>query len=182
MKKEFLTGLGIADDVAEKITAEAGRDIEREKAKYADRDELKTQLETATKQIESFKAMKPDELQKQIADLSTKLKTQETDSAKKIAEMETSAKVKDYLSGKKFVNDLTRDAIASKLSTSLSGDDSKGKSLDEIFKGLVADQKNILADENTPTPPTVTPMGQVGANAKNGVEAAFAKLNPNLKL
>lgn len=167
MTKEFLTGLGLTEDVIAKIQEESGKDIEREKAKYADRDTLKQNLADATKELEAFKALKPEDMQKQITELSEKLKTQEADSAKRIAEMETQAKVKDYLSEKKFVNSITKDAIAGKLAEALNGDESKGKSLDDIFGGLIKDQKNILLDENKPAPPTVPNMAQTGAERKD---------------
>ena len=47
MKRDFLKELGIAEEAIDKIMAENGRDIEAAKAKYADYDDVKGQLETA---------------------------------------------------------------------------------------------------------------------------------------
>jgi hypothetical protein len=182
MKKDFLTGLKISDDVADQIMAENGKDIEREKSKYSDRDELKTQLAETKSQLEKLKAMKPEELNQKISDLTAQLTKTQQESAAKIAQMETTAKVKDYLAGKKFVNDITRDAIASKLAEALGSDESKGKSLDDLFTGLTKDQKNILVDDNAPKPPVQTAMSAAPQGAQDGVEAAFAKLNPTIKI
>ena len=182
MKKDFLTGLKISDDIADQIMAENGRDIEREKAKSADRDTIAKQLAETKAQLEKLQAMKPEELNQKISELTAQLTKTQTESAAKLAQMETTAKVKDYLAGKKFVNDLTRDAIASKLAETLGSDESKGKSLDDLFTGLTKDQKNILVDENAPKPPVQTAMSAAPQGAQDGVEAAFAKLNPTIKI
>ena len=55
MKREFLEGLKLDADIIDKIMAENGKDINREKAKYADYDDIKSQLEVANKTIEKFK-------------------------------------------------------------------------------------------------------------------------------
>ena len=55
MKREFLEGLKLEADVIDKIMAENGKDVNREKAKFADYDELKAQLEAANKTLDGFK-------------------------------------------------------------------------------------------------------------------------------
>ena len=130
MKRDFLEGLNLDADVIDKIMAENGKDVQREKAKYADYDDLKTQLEAANKTIEKFKDY--DQTKAEIEKYKADIEKLQKDSAAKIAAMERSAKVKDYLSGKKFVNDITRDAIAGKMSELLNADESKGKNLDAL--------------------------------------------------
>jgi phage minor structural protein GP20 len=179
MKREFLEGLKLEADVIDKIMAENGKDVNREKAKFADYDELKAQLEAANKTLDGFKdyeAVKAD-VEKYKAE-SERIK-KEADG--KIAALERSSKVKDFLSGKKFVNDLTREALASELSKQLESDAAKGKSLDELFDALTKDKENIFADDKKPTPPVVGSMTGTGAK-ETGVVAAFKNLNPNLKI
>lgn len=180
MKKDFLIGLGIAEDVAEKIMAENGKDITREQNKFADYDDTKSALKKAQDTISGFGDV--DSIKADVAKYKTEAETARKEAADKIAQLETTAKVKDYLSGKKFVNELTRDAIASKLAETLGSDESKGKSLDDLFTGLTKDQKNILVDENAPKPPVQTAMSAAPQGAQDGVEAAFAKLNPAIKI
>lgn len=48
--------------------------------------------------------------------------------------------VDTFLSGKHFVNDITRESITDKLVTALGSDDARGKSIDDLFTGLVTDQ------------------------------------------
>ena len=48
--------------------------------------------------------------------------------------------VDTFLSGKHFVNDITRESITDKLVTALGSDDARGKSIDDLFTGLVTDR------------------------------------------
>jgi Phage minor structural protein GP20. len=182
MKREFLEGLKLDADTIDRVMAENGKDIEREKTKNADRDDLKAQLDKANEALEKVKDFSPEQAKTEIEKYKSELETAKKESAAKIAQMETTARVTDYLSGKKFVNSLTHDAIASKMAESLSGDDSKGKSLDDIFGVLTKDQTNILADDRAPKPPVQGSMTDTSAKTADGVEAAFLKLNPNLKI
>lgn len=177
MKRDFLEGLNLDADVIDKIMAENGKDVQREKAKYADYDDIKTQLETANKTIEKFKDY--DETKAEIGKYKADIEKLQKDSAAKIAAMERSAKVKDYLSGKKFVNDITREAIASKMGEVLGADESKGKNLDDIFAEITKDKADILKDETQPTPPVVPPMsGKSGKSDDDAQARAVMGLPP----
>lgn len=172
MKREFLEGLKLEADVIDKIMAENGKDVNREKAKFADYDELKAQLEAANKTLEGFKdyeVVKAD-VEKYKAE-SERIKKEADE---KIAALERSSKVKDFLSGKKFVNDLTREALASELAKQLESDNAKGKSLDELFEALTKDKENIFADDKKPTPPVVASMGGTPTVKDDGRAAARA--------
>ena len=68
------------------------------------------------------------------------------------------AKIKDFTGNKKFVNDLTRDAINAQLEKALNDDANKGKSLDDLLKALTDGKTDIFKNDNAPTPPTVTTM------------------------
>lgn len=165
MKRDFLEGLKLDTDIIDKIMAENGKDINREKAKYADYDDLKLQLEKANQTIEKFKDY--DQTKAEVEKYKEENEKLQKEHAAKIAAMERSAKVKDYLSSKKFVNDITRDAIATKMGEVLGADESKGKNLDDIFTELTKDKTDILKDEIKATPPTVTSMGGKSGNSDN---------------
>jgi phage minor structural protein GP20 len=169
MKRDFLEGLNLDADVIDKIMAENGKDVQREKAKYADYDDIKAQLETANKTIEKVKDY--DETKAEIGKYKAEIEKLQKDSAAKIAAMERSAKVKDYLSGKKFVNDITREAIAAKMGEVLGADESKGKNLDDIFAEITKDKADILKDETQPTPPVVPPMSGKGGKSDDDAQA-----------
>ena len=176
MKREFLEGLKLEADVIDKIMAENGKDIEREKAKTAAAEtaakETQAQLEKANKTLEGFKDY--DQTKADIEKYKAEAETAKKEAAEKIASLERSAQVKDFLSGKKFVNDITRDAFAAKLAEQLGSDDAKGKSLDELFEALTKDKENIFADDKKPTPPVVAPMGGTPNAKDDGRVAARA--------
>jgi hypothetical protein len=179
MKRDFLESLGIESEVIDKIMKENGKDIEGAKAKFADYDDLKQQLETANATLEKFKDY--DQTKADVEKYKTELKKSQEESAAKIAAMERSGKVKDYLSGKKFVNKITQDAITAKMCEALGADESKGKNLDDIFAEITKEQSDILKDENAPTPPVVAPMGGTKSD-EDGVMAAFKRMNPEIKI
>ncbi|MGP1430923.1 MAG: phage scaffolding protein, partial [Treponema sp.] len=137
------------------IMAENGKDIEREKQKTLTAQEaakdVAAQLEKANKTLEGFKDY--EETKATLEKYKAETETAKKEAAAKIASLERSAQVKDFLSGKKFVNDITRDALAAKLTEQLGSEEAKGKSLDDLFSTLTKDQKNILADDTAPAPP-----------------------------
>ena len=177
MKRDFLEGLNLDADVIDKIMKENGKDIEGAKAKFSDYDDIKKQLETANATLEKFKDY--DQTKADVEKYKTELEKSQKESAAKIAAMERSAKVKDYLSGKKFVNDITREAIASKMGEVLGADESKGKNLDDIFAEITTDKADILKDETQPTPPVVPPMsGKSGKSDDDAQARAVMGLPP----
>ena len=155
MKREFLEGLKLEATVIDQIMAENGKDIEREKQKTLTAQEeaaaTKAQLEKANETLEGFKDY--DQTKATLEKYKTEAETAKKEAAAKIASLERTAQVKDFLSGKKFVNDITRDALAAKLTEQLGNEEAKGKSLDDLFTTLTKDQKNILADDASPAPP-----------------------------
>lgn len=167
MKRDFLEGLGLESEAIDKIMKENGKDIEGAKAKFSDYDDIKTQLKTANETLEKFKDY--DQTKAEVEKYRTEAEKIRQESAAKIAAMERSGKVKDYLSGKKFVNKITQDAITAKMCEALGADESKGKNLDDIFAEITKDQADILKDDNAPTPPVVPPMS--GKNGKSDDDA-----------
>ena len=155
MKREFLEGLKLEATVIDQIMAENGKDIEREKQKTLTAQEAaketEGQLKKANETLEGFKDY--EQTKADVEKYKAEAETAKKEAAAKIASLERSAQVKDFLSGKKFVNDITRDALAAKLTEQLGSEAAKGKSLDDLFTALTKDQKNILADDTAPTPP-----------------------------
>jgi len=117
MKREFLEGLKLEATVIDQIMAENGKDIEREKQKtltaQEEAKETKAQLEKANKTLEGF--ADHEQIKADVEKYKAEADTAKKEAAAKIASLERAAHVKDFLSGKKFVNDITRDALAAKL-------------------------------------------------------------------
>lgn len=180
MKREFLKGLNLDDSAIDKIMAENGRDIEGAKKPFADYEDVKSRLKAAEEAVSKFGDY---DATKALAEkLAEELKAAKAESEAKIAKMEIESRAKDFAAGKKFVNDITRDAVARMLAEKLGSESAKGKSLDELFAEVTAGKTNVLLEENAPTPPVQGAMGGSAKAGEGGVLAAFRKLNPNLKL
>lgn len=160
MKREFLKDLGIDDEAINKIMAENGKDINAAKGDAekvaAELEQAKTELKAANDTLEKVKDY--DNVKAEVEKYKADLKSAQDDYSKKIASMELAAKVKDFTSNKKFVNDLTRDAINKQLADAVSADENKGKSLEDLFKTLTDGKENIFINENNPTPPIIPDM------------------------
>lgn len=179
MKREELTAAGLTEEQINTVMKLNGDDINREKAKFADYDEIKAQLEKANATIDGMKdyeAVKADVLKYQ-----QEAEKAKAEAAAKVQQLELQGKIKDFTSTKKFVNDITREAINAKLESALNDQANKGKSIDDLFKELTDGKSDILKDDNAPTPPTVPPMGGQGDNV-DGVTAAFKAMNPTLNI
>ena len=101
MKTEFLKGLGLEQDVIDKIMAENGKDIAAEKAKTTkaegERDNFKNQLATATESLEKFKDVDPAAMQGEIDKLTQQLKDKDAEYAAKEADRIFSDTIKEAI-------------------------------------------------------------------------------------
>jgi len=160
MERKKLEELGLSAEQIDAVMKENGNDINRERAKFADYEEVKKQLETANATLDKMKdyeAVKAD-----VVKYQKEAEAAQKAAAEKIAQMEVQGKVKDFTSSKKFVNDFTRESINAQLVTAMNDPANKGKSLDDMLKSLTDGKDNIFVDENKPTPPTVPQMNPTG--------------------
>lgn len=176
MKREFLKELGIDDEAINKIMAENGKDINNAKGESeklaAEKEQLANDLAKAQETLEKFKDY--DNVKADVEKYKSEFENSKRDYEKKIAAMELSSKVRDFTSGKKFVNDLTRDAINTQLAAALNDDSNKGKSLDDLFNAITDGKENILVVENAPTPPVV--MNMAAPKEENDDDAAIRSI------
>lgn len=179
MKREELTAAGLTDEQIDKVMKLNGDDINREKAKFADYDEIKAQLEKANATLEGMKDY--DNVKADVLKYQQEAEKAKAEAAAKVQQLELQGKIKDFTSSKKFVNDITREAINAKLESALNDQANKGKSIDDLFKELTDGKTDILKDDSQPTPPTVPPMGGAGENV-DGVTAAFKAMNPTVNI
>ena len=174
MKREELTAAGLTDEQVEKVMKLNGDDINREKAKYSDYDDIKKQLEKANATIDGMKDY--EEVKAKVIQYQQEAENAKKEAAAKVQQLELQAKIKDFTGNKKFVNDLTRDAINAQLEKALNDDANKGKSLDDLLKALTDGKTDIFKNDNAPTPPTVIQMA--GAGAQPAAPAAGAAAAP----
>ncbi len=179
MTRDFLKELGVTDEAIDKIMAENGRNIEAAKAKFGDYDDIKAQLETAKTTMDKFKDY--DQTKAEAQKWKDSYEKAMKESEQKLRSMERQGLVKDYLGQKKFVNELTKEALSGKLLAALEKEESKGKSLDDLFKAATEGMTNIIVDDKQPQPPTVPGMSGKPGN-EDGVLAAFKRQNPGIKI
>lgn len=179
MTRKQLEEIGLTAEQVDAVMKENGKDVERERAKFADYDDVKAQLEKANNTIDSMKDY--EEVKNKVAEYKQQAEKATADAAAKIATMELQGRVKDFTGNKKFVNDFTRDSINAALEKALNETANKGRSIEELFKEMTDGKPNILVDDNAPKPPVVTPMGGAGDPA-DGVAAAFMRNNPGIKI
>lgn len=179
MKREELGKLGLTDEQVDAIMKMNGEDINREKAKLADYESVKQQLDKANEAINGMADY--EEVKASVAKYQAEAETARKEAEAKVQQLQLQAKIKDFTSGKKFVNDLTRDAINAQLESALNDESNKGKSLDELLNGITEGKTDIFREENAPTPPTVTGMNG-DAGKEDGVLAAFQRMNPTIKI
>ena len=116
------------------------------------RDEYKESLDDVQGKLDAFKDVDVDDLKTQIATLTNDLQAEKDARAEDARKAQQETTVSEFLSGKKFVNPITEKAIRQSLIEELDKDTAKGKSIEDIFKGLVTDKDgkdipNILVDE-----------------------------------
>lgn len=89
MQRKFLEDLGLEKEVIDKILNENGADLEKTKAKLeAERDNYKSQLETAQNALKEFEGVDVKDLQEKITTLNNDLAKKDTEYQQKIADME----------------------------------------------------------------------------------------------
>lgn len=186
MKREFLQNIKVGDaalpkEVIDLIMEENGHDIENAKKPFADYESIKEQLEAANKAIEEFKGMDIDGVKRAAEEWKSKAEQAEREAAQRIADMEFDGVLKDAITAAKGKN---TKAIAALLDVdTLKQSKNQAEDIKAALGALQKDNAYLFGD-GSPAPPPYAP----GAGSQNmggtvsGVEAAFAALNPGLKL
>lgn len=155
--EEILTDAGIeipADkkDTIKKAMGENYKTVEDYNKASSTRDKYKKELEDVQTKLDGFKDVDVENLKNQIATLTTDLNNEKTARAAEAKKAEIEKTVGTFLNGKKFVNALTEKSIKNSLIEELDKDSAKGKSIEDIFNGLITGEdgkqmENILADD-----------------------------------
>lgn len=173
MKTEFLEKLipesvEGRDEIIKKIFAENGKDVNAEKAKFSDYDDVKKQLGEAQATVKELEKAKGDstalqtELDKYKAAEEKRLADEKAAAARKETENRFDAAVGE---GRKFVHDYVRLGVIGEFEKALADDANKGKSDKEIFEAITKD-KDYFASQNPPA------GGMGGASSGGGSDDA----------
>jgi hypothetical protein len=118
------------------------------------RDEYKTSLDDVQAKLDGFKNVDVDDLKGQIATLTTQLNDEKTARAADARKIELEKTINEFLTSTddkgvklyEFLNDITESHYREELTKALDSDSAKGRSVEDIFKGMITDK-----DGNTKT-------------------------------
>ena len=170
--EKFLEGIGITDkDTVQKITEAYAADIKAEQDAAA---AVQTQLDEASKTIQSYKDMDIDGIKASVEDYKQKLEQSEADRAA----FEYRTKLSQYVKGLQLKNDVYEKYVTDLLtSKELKFDGDKLIGADDVVQQF----RTAHADAFAPNPGERAATSGGLPSAMNGVEAAFYGMNPSLK-
>lgn len=152
MKTEFLQNFKVGDqplpkEVIDAILAENGRDIE---ALKTERDNLKTQLQTAKDGLKAFEGVDVKDLQSQITKLQQDLADKDTAHQAELANMAFDRKIEDAITAAKGKN---AKAIKALLDVdTLKASKNQDADLKAAMEALQKDSGYLFGDEGNPPP------------------------------
>ncbi|EHA0864197.1 scaffolding protein [Listeria monocytogenes] len=167
MQREYLKGLGLEDEVINKVMAENGKDITAAKQQLseveAERDGLKSQLTQRDKDIDDLKkdSGTSEELKKQIEDLQQKNTDLESNYQSEIAETKKNSAIELALASAKAKNPKAVRALLDNDKLELTDEGLKG--LDEQLGALQESDAYLFAQESE----NVTPKWGINGNQTN---------------
>lgn len=166
MTRDFLKDLGLEKNVIDSIMAEHGKDIEAGKAKQANVEELKAQIEEKDKTIADLNSKIKDfdgneETIKTLQATVAKYEKAEADrkQAEKDAENDRilTENIVGVIGDKEFVNEFTKNSIIAQVKEELGKKENKGKGAKDIFDAITKDSTDIFKNpqqEKLEIPPT----------------------------
>ncbi len=141
MKKEELIALGVEEEVAKQILVINGRDIEKHK-KLA--EAYRIDMEKANDELEKYKGVDIDGLNKQIEDWKAKYDTDTQALNDQLKAQATEFKVQDYLSKFQFTSERVKSSIMTDFMK-------QGFEVDENGVFVGADEYMTKLQESEPT-------------------------------
>lgn len=173
MEKKFLTDLGVADDIAEKIMSQVAADA---KAAADETAAVQAKLDEANKQIAGFKEMDIDSIKSAAEDWKTKYEAAEADKAA----LQHKHKLEGYVKSLGLLDDVYEAHVTKQLTDA-------GLQFDDAGKLIGGDDIVSKFRETHPgafigTKPAARAVASTMHHepAANSVEAAFYAKNPGL--
>lgn len=135
-------------------TLEVEKKIEKIKDLEKDKDALIKEQADLEKKLQDLKENAPDAdaLNTKISELTETLEKERRERAEKDEKDRLGCMVSDFFKDKHFVNEITANAIKEQLVSKLNSDEARGKSISDLFDGLVKDddgkyKPDILIDD-----------------------------------
>lgn len=163
MQRKFLEDLGLEKDVVDKVLNENGADIENAKKRLEfERNNYKSQLETAQTALKEFEGVDVKELQGKIAELDGTLKAKEKEYAEKISDMEFSSVLDSALAESKAKNQKAVKALLD-LDT-LKASKNQAEDIKKALDGIKQENDYLFAS----TEPVKNPVRDTGNSVITG--------------
>jgi len=176
MKREDLKAQGLTDEQIEMVMAAHGKDVSKNQsdlaAAQAEAATLKSQLTEAGAAIESFKAMKPDELKAAADEYKSKYEQAQADAQKQVASLKFDYALDGALVGAKAKNSKAVKALLDASVLKMNDDGSILGLKEQLEK--VKSENDYLFDSETPLPRIVTRGNSQSVLGDKTVEAARA--------
>ncbi|MFT9078687.1 phage scaffolding protein [Ethanoligenens sp.] len=178
MKKDELTTIGLTDEQAAQVFALHGKDITKLQGTVTaltdERDTLKSQLGEANTQIEGFKKLDVDGIQRAADDWKAKYEKATADFESVAAACNYDDAVKTAAAGINFTSVLAKNAFVGLLKDkALKLDGGKLIGFDDILKQAQTDDPSAFASDK-PAPKFTTP---ITTPAPEVTKEAFAKMS-----
>lgn len=178
MQRKFLEEMGLEKEIIDKIMDENGSDIENTKKKLeAERDNYKSQLETAQEALRSFNGVDVNELQGRITQLTNDLAAKETEYQGKLADMEFTSVLEKALTD---VGAKNTKAVKALLDIeSLKSSKNQAEDIQKAVETVKKENDYLFQSEQ------IRGWGQrqTGHSGNvDAVEAAFLKRNPDITI
>jgi chromosome segregation ATPase len=158
MKRGDLEKLGLSAEQIDSIMGMHGADIEGHKGKVATAEEtlksLQDQLSAANKQIEDFKGLKVDEIQKAADDYKAKFEQAQADAARQLESLKFDHALSDALKSAKVRNPQTVTPLLSRDALKLKEDGTIDGLTDQLTK--IRTENDYLFADAQPVPKIVT--------------------------
>lgn len=187
MKREFLEAIEVGGnklpkEVVDQIMAENGKDIESHKNTIdnlkTERDGLKTQLETANEEIQSYKDMDIEGIKQKAGEWEQKYNTDTQALQDQLAEANYGFAVKEAVAGIKFSSESAKKAFVADLTEKkLPLQEGKLLGLEDFTKGYRESDPGAFVPENDDKTPVFSrgtgEYGLPGGGADNALRAAM---------
>lgn len=185
MKREFLQNFKVGDqplpkEIIDAIMEENGRDIEHAKAPFSDYVTIREQLSQAQKTIQGFQSQDIDAIKRSAADWERKYNDAIAAHEAEKAESAFQAVVKEAVAA---AHGRDVEAVVPFLKLDeLRQSKNQAEDLKAALEKVRKEKGYLFEDVQTPPPYATRTGGLTVGGTQTGVEAAFARLNPGLKL
>jgi hypothetical protein len=180
MERKFLKDLGIAEETIEKIMAEHGKSVEKVKG---ERDNYKTQLDTAQTTLKSFEGVDVNDLKGKVDQLTRDLEAKDKEYATKLDDRDFDAAFRNVTRAAKARNhDVLVAALGKEKVDALRTSKNREKDIEAAVNALKADREQayLFEAERAPravgfTPGAAKDDDTAKSMANEGIRSLFGK-------